>query len=165
MTLGRLFIDMDGVLADFDRGYEQTFKVKLAPRNMRKDGAPDSIKWELIRNTPGFFRNLPLMVGAKQLWNFANRQRAYILTGCPDRIGSDVALEKRRWAWANFGPTTPVITCASSDKCLYAHPGDVLVDDWEKYQSKWENAGGVWVTYRDMPQAIGALRNLGYDPI
>lgn len=159
----RLFIDMDGVLADFDKGYEKVFETKLLPRNVREDGAPGGINWEWVRGTPGFFRNLPPMPGAKQLWNFASRQGAYILSGCPDRFGSNIAWEKRMWVKANLGKDIPTITCPSKEKCLYAHYGDVLVDDWEKYQSKWEAVGGVWITFKDMPQVITELRKLGYD--
>ena len=160
---GRLFIDLDGVLADFDKGYEQAFKQKLAPRNERVDGKEGGVQWGLIRQTPGFFQNLPLMPGAKQLWNFASRQDAYILSGAPDSKGSDIAYEKRRWVRKHLALDAPVIICPSSEKWMYAHPGDVLVDDWVKYQNMWEAVGGVWITYQDMPQAIEGLRKLGYN--
>lgn len=160
---GRLFIDLDGVLADFDKGYEKVFGVTLGPRATRQNGDADGVKWDLIRKTPGFFRDLPMMPGAMRLWNFASRHGAYVLTGCPDRQGSDVAWEKRMWVKANLGPGTPIITCPASEKCLYARKGDVLVDDWEKHKAKWELAGGVWITYRDYVQAIEALRELGYE--
>lgn len=156
-----LFIDMDGVLADFDKGYGRTFGVELPPRAERQ--GEDAVKWAWIRKTPGFFRGLPLMPGAMQLWNFASRNGAYILSGCPDRQGSDVAWEKRMWAKAHLGERTPIITCPASEKWHYCHEGDVLVDDWEKHKAKWVLAGGIWVTYKDHVQAIEALRRLGYD--
>jgi 5'(3')-deoxyribonucleotidase len=157
----RLFIDLDGVLADFDKGYEKAFGVELLPRAERQ--GEDVVKWHLIRNTPGFFRHLPMMPGALQLWNFASRQGAYILSGAPDREGSNVQWEKRMWVKKNLGDNVPVITCPASEKSLYARPGDVLVDDWEKHMAKWQAAGGVWITYKDHVQAIEALRALGYE--
>lgn len=158
----RLFIDMDGVLADFDKGYEANFGVTLSTRQGQEE-RDRQIKWELIRNRTGFFRHLPLMPGALQLWRFAARNKAYVLTGCPDRYGSNIALEKRQWVRVMLGGNAPVICCPSSEKALYCHPGDVIVDDWPKYQGRWEAAGGKWITHIDTTQSIEALRELGYE--
>lgn len=157
---GRLFIDMDGVLADFDKGYEKAFGMVLPPRNSGYDR--DDLMWSKIHANPGFFRNLPLFPGAGQLWSFAKRQRAYVLTGCPEKR-PEVGREKWQWARKNLGVDVPVITCSSKDKHLFCHPGDVLVDDYTKYKCLWEAKSGWWVTFVDAAQAIEDLRKLGYD--
>lgn len=157
---GRLFIDLDGVLADFDGGYRAAFGIELPPRD--SDFDRDDLMWSKIHATDGFFRNLPMLPGAGQLWNFASRQGAYILTGCPEKR-PEVAVQKKQWVRYYLGNNAAVITCRARDKSLYCRKGDVLVDDWPKYQARWELAGGTWVTHKDAVQSIEKLRELGYE--
>ncbi len=152
-----LFIDMDGVLADFEQGYVDKIGAWPGTRRVQQD----NLNWQKVRETPGFFADLPPMPGALQLWNFAKRQGAYILTGCPDR-SPEVATQKWQWARKHLGEA-PVITCSSKDKRLFCRKGDVLVDDWEKYMPLWTAAGGIWITHKDSTSTILALRELGYD--
>ena len=43
------------------------------------------------------------------------------------------------------------------------HTGDVLVDDFTKYQEIWERAGGIFVHHISAGQSIQRLRELGFD--
>lgn len=161
-TPARLYIDLDGVLADFDGGHERAFGVRPSPRGTdeKKDR---NILWQRIRQYEGFWRTLPLMVGAEALWHFAERNGAVILSGASNR-DPIVHVEKRLWVRKHFGPNAPLITCPSDEKWHYARVGDVLLDDWPKYKPLWENAGkGIWVTFYDYVQAIETLREMGYD--
>jgi hypothetical protein len=60
------------------------------------------------------------------------------------------------WVATHLGEDVPVITCRSSEKCLYAQPGDILIDDWERYRHLWEAKGGVWITYRSAAETLAA---------
>jgi hypothetical protein len=68
----QLFCDMDGVLADFDTGYGMRFGV--APSK-----ADDNVDWELVRNTPNFYRDLPPMSDFLALWGYIHRYRRVVL--------------------------------------------------------------------------------------
>jgi len=43
----------------------------------------------------------------------------------------------------------------------HAEPGDILVDDWEKYRHLWIARGGRWVTHRSAEESVRELRALG----
>ena len=60
-----IWLDMDGVLADFDGHYQACFGVK--PTRWPE---PDTVDWKLIAAVPDFYLNLPLMPGAKELHRF-----------------------------------------------------------------------------------------------
>src|SRR3990172_286105 len=141
--LPQLYMDLDGVLADFDTQHEWLFGTRPLRSLGNNFDAKDENMWQRIRETPGFFRGMPLMIGALQLWNFAARNGAWVLSGVSDR-NPVVHVEKRQWVRKHLGKNVPLITCPSSEKYLYAHPGDVLVDDWIKYKGAWEKAGGIW---------------------
>jgi hypothetical protein len=51
--------------------------------------------------------------------------------------------------------------CRLSQKSLHAKPGDVLIDDWEKYRRLSRKAGGRWITHRNAAETISELEALG----
>ena len=54
-----------------------------------------------------------------------------------------------------------MIVCRSKDKIKFAKPGDVIVDDWTKWQHVWEKGGGIWVLHTSAANSIAKLKELG----
>jgi hypothetical protein len=150
----RLWVDLDGVLVDLETGYREHTGL---------DGSKevDAIDWSLVRDVPRFFARLPLMPGAMRLWAAVAHLEPAILSGVPGSMAARAARHKRAWVDRNLGPDVLAAFCPSRDKSLYCRPGDVLVDDWEKYRHLWERAGGAWVTHRDADGTVAALRSMG----
>ena len=48
------------------------------------------------------------------------------------------------------------------DKCEFATPGAVLVDDRPQYAHLWEERGGIFVLHTSAAASIAALRDLGF---
>jgi 5'(3')-deoxyribonucleotidase len=138
----RLFLDCDGVLADFDRAFLELLGV--TPRAY-EDANGSTTFWRVLQSCePGFYRELPLMPGAMDLFHGVQHYRPLILTGCPE--GGWAQPQKLAWAAERF-PGIPMVVTMSRDKRAYCQPGDVLVDDWPKYRPLWEEAGGVFIPY------------------
>jgi len=55
-----------------------------------------------------------------------------------------------------------MIACASRDKCKFAKPGDVLIDDWTKYRDLWLAMGGRFITHTSAENSIQQLKELGF---
>ena len=70
------------------------------------------------------------------------------------------AENKRAWVVRHLGDHVDVRCCRSKEKCLHASPGDVLIDDWEKYKSLWVGAGGVWITHRSAAETAEEFARL-----
>jgi 5'(3')-deoxyribonucleotidase len=156
-----LFCDMDGVLADFDRGYEIVLGRPIAKRDYHKDWTQED--WDLLhRTSPTFFRDLPPMPDAEELWSYIKRYNPRILTGVPKEVGVS-GNQKIEWASRQpfIGPSTEVVCCRSREKYLHCRPGDVIIDDWPKYQNHWQAAGGIWVTHTSASATIARLKELG----
>lgn len=154
----QVFLDCDGVLADFDRAARQIFGRD--PREA-EDRLGTEEFWRRIRASGKFYRNLPLLPDALELYRAVEHLRPVILTGCPRGGWSEA--QKVAWAGQHF-PGVHVITCASRDKFLHMRrTGDVLVDDYLKYKHLWEQAGGTFVRHVSAPQSIRRLRELGFD--
>lgn len=151
----RLYLDCDGVLADFDRAFEERFGHP--PRAYEASHGP-KVFWRNIKEeAPDFYRTLPLMPGARELFDSVAHLRPIILTGCP--LGGWAEMQKLAWAAEHF-PGTPMVTCMSKDKRLYCRPGDILVDDYLKYRHLWEEAGGVFIHHTgNVQETLSALRS------
>lgn len=150
---GRLFVDMDGVLADFDSGYESAFGV-------RPSIAADNVDWTLVRARKNFYLDLPPMPDFPELWAFIQPLNPIIITGIPHSV-EEASFNKIQWVEKNLGRDIPVVTCLSRYKSLHCQTGDILIDDWDKYKQLWINAGGIWITHVSASKTIGILSKVG----
>lgn len=156
--LGRLFLDADGVLFDFNAGYRAIFGEDPGGAVGGGD-RPDM--WERLIARGTFYRDLSPMDDSFDLWNFCKPHNPTILTGVPKEM-PEADPQKRQAIAEWYGPEVPVITCKSKDKSLHMRPGDYLVDDWEKYANLWRIKGGVFIHHRSAAQSIKQLQFFGF---
>lgn len=149
----QIFVDMDGVLANFDAGYEREFGIK--PCKIK-----DNVDWKAVRKVRGFYENLPPMDDMLELWGHIEKYQPIVLTGVPSSV-EEAPENKRAWVRKNLGEHVEVRCCASKDKALHAIPGDILIDDWKKYQHLWELKGGIWITHTSAENSISELKAMG----
>ena len=147
----RLFLDADGVLADFNRGARDL--LGASPKEYIGKHGRDAF-WRRLAKAPNFFGNLPEMPDARVLFGAVAHLRPTILTGLP--TGDWPAPQKIQWAAQHF-PGVPIVTCMARDKHLHMQPGDVLVDDREKHRAAYEENGVVFIHHRN---AVDSLRRL-----
>ncbi len=151
----QLFLDCDGVLADFDKAAEKI--LGMPPREAEERiGTPQF--WAKIRQQRAFYRHLELMPDARELFNAVAHLNPVILTGCPSVDGPRG--KRMKWAAEHF-PGTKMITCLSAEKREHMQPGDVLVDDYLKYRSRWEEAGGIFIHHTSAQTTLAALEQIG----
>jgi hypothetical protein len=152
----QLYLDMDGVLADFDKRAAEVFG--MPPREF-EDRYGEAEFWRRLYETPDFFATFDMMPDALDLWKATEHLSPIVLTGIPR--GEWAVDQKRCWIAAKLGPDVPVIACASRNKSRHCLPGDVLVDDRPQYKDLWEAAGGTFVVHASAAQSIAALEQLG----
>jgi hypothetical protein len=147
----QLYLDADGVLADFDKG--ATAVLGLAPRAFEKRHGLGRF-WQKLATAPDFYFSLPLMPDAMELFEAVKHLHPVILTGLPR--GNWAADQKVRWAAQHF-PSTRIITTMARDKRNHAREGDVLVDDQLRHRHLWEEAGGIFIHHRSARESIAEL--------
>ena len=181
----KIYLDMDGVLADFDKHLLDRYGLvndRVAYSTKHKDKTEKQMKLfndiGKVMKDKGFFRNLPLMPGAHDLWKAAHRggNKPYVLTALPG-IGNDeeVAKDKREWIheYMNEVHDDEFIACMRSEKIKYATTYDgrmipeyfkgptykpnILVDDLPLNCDNWKSAGGYGILFQNSKQAIAAL--------
>jgi hypothetical protein len=152
----QIYLDCDGVLADFDRGAEAV--LGLPPEAFQKRHGPGQF-WKRLAAADGFFANLDPLPDAFELYEAVRHRNPIILTGLPR--GNWAEPQKRAWAERHF-PGVEVITTLAALKREHCHPGDVLVDDRDKHRGLWEQAGGVFIHHTSAKSSIAALRAKGF---
>lgn len=150
----RLFLDCDGVLADFDRGAEQL--LGMSPKAYEARHGRGAF-WKRLAKAPDFYGSLPEMPDARRLFDAVEHLNPTILTGLP--LGNWAAPQKVKWAAEHF-PGVPIVTCMARDKHKHMKPGDVLVDDRENHRAAYENAGIVFVHHRNAQDSIRQLAKI-----
>ncbi len=147
----QLYLDCDGVLADFDKG--ATAVLGLHPRAFEKRHGLGRF-WQKLASAPDFYFGLPLMEDAMELFEAVKHLNPIILTGLPR--GNWAADQKVRWAAKHF-PGTKIITTMARDKRDHAREGDVLVDDQLRHRHLWEEVGGVFIHHRNARETLAEL--------
>lgn len=137
----QLYLDLDGVFADFDLGV--LHKAGKLPKEL-----DDAAMWKLLCETPQFYRGLRPMPGADRLWLAFSPHKPIFLSGVPLPVDwMRFAPQDKAW-WLNYSRFyAPLITCLSKDKATFCKPGDVLLDDRDHYAQNWRDAGGVFITH------------------
>jgi 5'(3')-deoxyribonucleotidase len=148
-----IYLDMDGVLADFNTAAREFIKAtKEEQEQAESAGRWPREKWATLRDQTHFYRHLPKMPQADELVTLARRFRdelnweLRILTAIPHSNDMhEVFHDKFLWIQdyypdirVHFGPY-------SEDKQLHAKPGDILVDDRTSNCLQWRSAGGLAV--------------------
>lgn len=159
-----IFVDLDGVLADFDASLLKLFGnaprgIETTARDIENEIGSVAF-WDKIREADDFYRTLPKMADADVLWEGVLKYDPHptILTGIPSSM-PHVPWQKRDWCEQYF-PGIEVITCFSKDKALACQKCDILIDDWAKYRREWEHAGGIFILHES---AVSTLEKLSLE--
>jgi 5'-nucleotidase len=163
-----VYLDMDGVLADFDRAFIDRFGVD--PNDMPKDE-----KWEKIKEyndtVEDWFLSLEMMPDAGELLKFvtANFTHVQILTASGTTL-EDAPYQKRTWIDDNVGSIRVNVVKKGKDKAVYANSyvpaidddykfqKAILIDDREKTIKPFVAAGGKAILHTSAANTIKTLK-------
>jgi hypothetical protein len=148
----RLFLDLDGVLADFDGGFERIFGVH--PSQVEDD-------WlhERLAGKPDFFSEIPMIPGAHAFFFAVMPLNPMILTAVPRHNQHEAAAAKMRWVREHIDPNVPVLCVRGGrhKRMFVQQPGDVLVDDHAPNCNNWLGAGGDPILFTDYFSTLSSL--------
>jgi hypothetical protein len=160
----QVFLDSDGVLADFDKLAGEILGMPSREFEKKKHTGGAATMWQKLYEHEDFFYKIPKMEDADELVEgvIAMGFDPIVLTGIPSKDGSDWAIgQKIRW-YAEKYPDLPVITCKSKDKLLHMIEGkhNVLIDDWTQHKAAWERAGGTFIVHTSAKKSLEELKFL-----
>lgn len=146
----KLFVDLDGVLCDFEKGVRNLFEGR-GPKEI-----PLKEMWRKLAFQDNFYGELDWMEDGRDLWEGVKHLNPIILTGIP--MGNWAPKQKRLWCSRNLGWDVPVITCFAREKHTHGTPGDILIDDTAKNGVHWTGMGGNFILHT---ATVNSLTELG----
>ena len=150
----QIYCDMDGVLTDFESGYE-----KLTGIDLKGEFQQGSDFWDPISKAGvGFWAGLQWMPGGKELWAYLKPFNP-ILLSAPSREESS-RIGKAVWVKHKI-PGTKLILRYAKQKQQLATPKSILIDDRQINIDQWEAAGGVGILHTSTSSTIEQLKKLG----
>ncbi|KAG5183315.1 hypothetical protein JKP88DRAFT_181932 [Tribonema minus] len=155
----QLWLDMDGVLADFDSAASKALRTDNSYKWEWLHGS--KAFWDTLNQNPNFFGDLPPMVDCLVLFDKVEHLRPIILTALPKVGAEEVDAQKRAWVAKYLGEDVRVVTCQTHEKPDYCGLGDVLVDDRSVNKARWEAEGGRYVIHTSANDSIRQLREMG----
>jgi len=141
----KLYLDLDGVFANFDKAVKSLTGFKYADN--------PALAWSFIDKVDNFFLTLEPLPEAIKLFKEINNRIVVpvtMLTALPmitNKLDT-AANDKRTWIAKYLSPEINVI-CANSwaEKKKYCKYNDVLVDDSARNIADWVRSGGEGILH------------------
>jgi len=148
----QIYVDMDGVLADFFGEWARLMDVEHFTQINKKHDIDDAL--QKIRDTDDFWLRLPMLPEAKNLLNLIKQVKgSYNICSSPLADDPNSEKHKRTWIEQNLKFFPPDNVYITHDKAQYATNQDgtpnILIDDYGVNIRKWEAAGGIGFKYKD----------------
>ena len=153
----KIYLDLDGVLCDFNKKYKELFDVY--PKKAEKDKNFDKFFTEFIDKES--FAKLDLMPDAIKLMDYLRK------TGIDVEILSSTASERRhdkirpqkiKWLKKHQIEFPAILVPGAYLKKEFALPTAILIDDTPKNITQWQEAGGIGILYTDYDSCVATLQ-------
>jgi 5'(3')-deoxyribonucleotidase len=134
-----IFCDIDGVVADFVKGYREAFH-----RDAYADDA-FTVK-QFCLQSPHFFRYLPVIPKGRELVEILNDDYTVVFLTTPMDEMEYCRRDKLEWIKEKFGTGFDVIF--SHDKASFVEDEkSILIDDMDYNLKPWADAGGTAIDF------------------
>ena len=166
MNVKKIYFDMDGVLADFNRGVEDILGLKAIDQS-NKTEAQDDEMFATMREHEHFYDELEIMPGAKEMFDAVYNKyqdKCEILSGIPKpRRGIvNAGFDKEKWMHRLFAENVVVNIVFREEKKNYCTgPDCVLIDDLDINIEEWNALGGTGILHKDSASTMEKLHSLG----
>lgn len=155
-----IYVDLDGVLVDFDSGFKSISGGLDKFEYIKKNGV-DGL-WKLI-NSHGqeWWANLNWMPDGTKLWSAIENKNVKILTSGSTRNTGTMAINgKKQWVANHLGPIETIVVNNSHEKQKYARKGDILIDDLPSNITEWNSKNGIGILHLNADDTLAKLNDV-----
>ena len=160
MKVTKLYLDMDGVLCNFEKRFTELYGKDALGARDRKN---------FTTNWPNFimdgnFESLEWFPGGKELLDFIQNETDWeveiLSSSGGEKFHSEVAAQKVVWLCNKGIPYKANIVPGRKHKTAYATPETILIDDTEDIIVNFNAAGGLGILHKDINETLAKLRTL-----
>lgn len=161
----KIYFDMDGVLANFDKGVNDILGIPFLSQDQASEEYHDYL-FNTMRKYPDFYYMLEpfdeMIDYLKQIHELYG-DKVEILTGIPKKHrGIDNAKKNKiDWVKKYIGDDIKVNACYRKDKINYIKgKDDILIDDFIANIKDWEKHGGTGLHHTDLKSTKKKLNKI-----
>lgn len=156
----KIYLDMDGVLANFDKQYELLFGARpIDTTNRTKHFWSHWDEFVAGKN----FTKLELMPGAETLMkacDMFNVPVEILSSTGNEKYYDTIAAQKLEWLKSHNITYKPNFVPGGLKKAKFAAPWNILIDDTPKVVDAYVKAGGTAILHKDANDTIKQLLKL-----
>jgi predicted secreted acid phosphatase len=159
MKKWKIYLDLDGVLCDFEKRYTELFDSTPKEARDRKEFHPN---WKTFVKEKNF-EKLDWFPGGKELLKYVeslNVPIEILSSSGGEKFHGEVTAQKIHWL-RNHGISYKAnIVSGRKKKKEFAEPNAILIDDTEDVIDDFNNAGGIGILHKDSGKTIEKLKAL-----
>jgi hypothetical protein len=166
-----IYLDMDGVLVDFDKGALEVFPDFPFLQEQEKNGVTNFTNFVLranfyhaIRETEDFWLKLDYFEGALRLWELVENNFKYGFITAPIVSDTRCCIQKRQWLADGLAMCVTENFHCTADKSSIFDPTSpliqVLIDDRVDNIESWRAVGGVGILHKNVDDTFQQLKNI-----
>ena len=146
-----VFLDMDGVIVNWDEGVCKLFSnyYEWKPEHKSICDALNITKsqlWSKVRSTKGFWENLQPYPWLDELLDVLNDYEVHICTS-PGICDAETFHGKATWINKYLGSKFNKNFVLTPNKWMLAKPDRILIDDYDKQITPFKEAGGHTILF------------------
>jgi len=153
----KIYLDMDGVIADFNKRYKELYKMEPKEAEDKKE----FYKFFDEFITTKQFATLDLMPDATLLLNYLSKLNIpteILSSTASEKRDADIRPQKLMWLQIhNIGFKVNLVPGKRLKKD-FSNPNSLLIDDTPVNIDQWRREGGVGILHTDALTTIGILK-------
>ena len=156
-TITKIYLDMDGVIADFNKRYKELYKIYPSEADDYK--VFDGFFTKFIAT--GEFATLDLMPDAMELIDYLRSlsiPTEILSSTSSERRDADIRKQKLEWLAKHNIEFPPILVPGKRHKKDYSNPNSLLIDDTSANIDQWRREGGIGILHTDTLTTINILK-------
>ena len=153
----KIYLDMDGVIADFDKRYKELYKI--LPKDADTYKTFDKFFTMFIADRE--FAKLDLMPDALTLINYLRSlpmPTEILSSTSSEKRDAEIREQKIDWLKKHNIEFPVNLVPGKRLKRTYAQPDYLLIDDTSQNIDQWRTDGGIGILHTDALTTIGILK-------